>query len=104
MDWPAHLGRIHARIGEDVTVKPASGAASYTARGMFLASYTELLGSALPGIAATQPRFATMSSDVPDLAIGDTIVRGTAAIEYRVATLEPDDPAGEIVMQLELKD
>lgn len=99
MDWPAHLGRIHARIGEDVTVKAGGTGVGYTARGMFLASYAELLGSVSPGIATTQPRFATMSTDVPTIAVGDTITRGTNT--YHIRTLEPEDPAGEMVMQLE---
>ncbi len=95
MDWAAHLSRILARIGEDVSYTPPAGGAATTVRGLFSRPYAALLG-----IESSNPTVGCMSADVPAIARGATFsIRGTA---YRVIAKKDDVAAGVTVAELEL--
>jgi len=98
MDWASHMRRILARLGEDATFTHGTSQPS-SVRGMFVASYQALPAGIDMGFASSEPRFAAMTADLPSVAQADTLVRG--GITYRVVDIQPDDPSGLTVLQLQ---
>ena len=90
------MGRILANLGEDALFTHAGGSA-ITVHGMFLNGYKAAeLG--VIGITGTEPHFAALTSDLADVAAGDTLVRG--GVTYKVKVVRPDDPSGLTVLEL----
>lgn len=97
MDWASHIGRILARLGEDATF--THGTAQSTVTGIFVSPFAHLPAGLPAGFAASEPRFAAMTADLPSVALDDTITRGT--VGYKVKDIEPDDPSGVTVLVLQ---
>lgn len=96
MDWASHMRRILVRLGEDATF--THGTAASSVRGMYTEPYAVLPAGLDAPFAASEPRFAAMTEDLPSVAQGDTITRGT--VQYRIVDVRPDDPSGVTVLQL----
>lgn len=92
------MGRILARLGEDVSYTHAGGS-PVTVRGMYLAPYQSapLGGDVI--LASSNPRFVALTSGLPLVKKGDTITRG--AVVYTVIVPQPDVPAGLTVLELQ---
>lgn len=87
MDWPAHVGRAIARLGEDYVFTDVTGV-SFSVRGVFSSPYRQS-GLALPGIDSAEPRLECMSTDLS----GRNLARATftvAGVVYRVQSVESD--------------
>lgn len=96
--WAGHMRRILAQLGEDVTWTHAGS--PVTVRGIFLAPHRQVNLGEMVVVAAEDPMFAAMAADMPALAGGDTLQRGSTTYKVKPA-LEPDPVSGVTVMQLE---
>ena len=97
MDWKIHIRRILVQLGEDATFTHGAGTPA-TVRGIFVSPYHEIsLAGAV--IAGSSSRFVVMTEDVPNVAIDDTLMRGS--VSYKIKCPESDDPGGYTVLGLE---
>ena len=97
-DFSAHVRRIlSSGVSEDATWTPSGGAAT-PVRGVFSSPFsnTDLGGIQIGG---DLPTFRIMGVDVVGIASGDALaVHGGS---YRVAGVEPDGNAGDILLRWE---
>jgi hypothetical protein len=96
VDWAHHVGRILARMGEDVTF--THGGTPSTVRGVFFMPY-QAAQVGIAGVTGTNPHFAGMSAELPSVAVGDTITRG--AVVYTIKVKKADAPGGFTVLELQ---
>lgn len=89
------MARILSRLGEDATF--THGTAQSTVTGIFTSPYERLSLGGLE-VSSELPTFAAMASDLPSVAKGDTLTRGTA--QYTIEDVHPDDPSGITVLDL----
>lgn len=97
MDWASHVRRILQQLGEDVAYIHYGGGGPATVRGMFL-NPSRAADLGVVGVTGTDPVFAGMASDLPLVAVNDTIQRGS--VNYRVRVVRPDDPSGLTILEL----
>lgn len=96
--WASHMRRILAQLGEDVIW--THGGSPVTVRGVYLAPHRQVSLGEMVIVGDEDPMFAVMADDVPGLAGGDTIQRGSTTYKVK-PSLEPDPVSGVTVMQLE---
>lgn len=89
------MTRILARLGEDATF--THGTAQSAVTGIFTSPYERLSLGALE-VSSELPTFAAMASDLPSVAKGDSLTRGTT--QYTIEDVRADDPSGITVLEL----
>lgn len=95
MDWASHMRRVLVRLGEAATF--THGTAQTAVTGVFTSPYERLSLGGLE-VSSSLPTFAAMADDLPSVAKGDSITRGTA--QYTVEDVRADDPSGVTVLDL----
>lgn len=98
MDWARHLRRVFFHLGEDASFTHGT-AAAVEVSGIYLAPYAVLPAGLESGFESSVPRFAAMTEDLPSVAQGDVITRGTN--DFEIVAVEPNDPGGYTVLQLQ---
>lgn len=100
MDWASHMRRIvaHPLVGDDATFTHGTGQPA-SVKGRFFSPYVEVLPGLAGGIDASKPHFAAMTSDLPSVAQGDVVALTSGT--YNVVNIQPDDPSGITVLELE---
>lgn len=98
MDWASHLGRIAENIGEAAQFTPATGS-PVTSTGLFFRPYEAALVGPGVSVSASRPRFHALSTQLPNVRRGDSLVVRT--ITYKVTVVDSDPVSGFTTLELE---
>lgn len=101
LDREALTRRTIVLLGEDCTLRPASGAPAYTVRGIFDShAATAAAVEGRPGVHAAAITFRAMDADLGAACEGDSLERG--AERYAIAA-RPEPELGQVTLILELQ-